>query len=344
MVEIDGAQGEGGGQIVRTAVALAAARGVPVRIVRIRARRRNPGLAPQHVAAVRAVAAVCGAEVTGNEAGSAALTFRPGALRGGDLEIDVGTAGATTLVLQALLPALVASGQAARVRIRGGTDVPGAPPADYLRLVLLPLLARLGVTAELTVWRRGYYPRGGGEIALVLPPCARPQPLHAVERGALRALHIDAHVARLPRAIAARMAQAAHAALAQPATVTLQEVAAAQAGGAGGAVLLRADFEHTVLGAARVAQRGVRAETLGAAAAAELLRDLAAQATLDVHAADQMLVFLALAGGRSTFRAAELSPHARTVIALLAQLAAARVAVAPLPGGVTVTVTPADAG
>jgi RNA 3'-phosphate cyclase len=154
MLEIDGAYGEGGGQLVRTAVALAAIRGTPIRVDQVRARRRKPGLAPQHVAAVRAVAAMCDAQCEGVESRSTAFTFAPRRLRGGAFTVDVGTAGSIALVLQAMLPAAVASGEACRIVVRGGTDVRAAPPVDYLRLVLLPLLEKMGVRAALTVVRR----------------------------------------------------------------------------------------------------------------------------------------------------------------------------------------------
>ncbi|MBS1171812.1 MAG: rtcA, partial [Proteobacteria bacterium] len=141
ILHIDGAHGEGGGQLVRTAVALAAISGRPLHMRNIRARRAKPGLAAQHLTAVRAVAALCGATVKGAAVGSGELTFVPQTVRGGDYRFDVGTAGSITLVLQALLPVLLAADRPSRVTIRGGTDVRGAPPMDYLACVLLPLLA-----------------------------------------------------------------------------------------------------------------------------------------------------------------------------------------------------------
>lgn len=342
VIEIDGAYGEGGGQLVRTAVAVAAVKGLPIRVYNVRARRRNPGLAPQHVAAVRAVAALCDADCTGVEPRSTVLTFAPRALRGGDFEWDVGTAGSVTLVLQAVLPALVAARDRCRAAIRGGTDVPAAPPADYLRLVLLPLLAAMGVRAELTIARRGYYPRGGGEVRLTVEPTARLQPFVVDDAGPLRGIAIDAHVAHLPREIAQRMADAARSVL--RASVPVQErvevVAPERAVGPGGAILLRALTQHATLGAAAVAERGVRAEDLGRRSAESLLRDLGAQATLDVHAADQMLVYMALAHGRSSFRTAAVSSHARTAMALLQRLAATRFGIAPAGDALLVQVTP----
>ncbi len=341
MLEIDGAYGEGGGQLVRTAVALAAVRGVPIRVVNVRARRRNPGHAPQHVAAVRAVASLCEAQCEGVEPRSAAIVFAPRRLRGQEVHVDVGTAGSVTLVLQAMLPALLSCREPSRVTIRGGTDVPAAPPIDYLLLVLLPLVAKMGVRAELAVLRRGYYPKGGGEVRLGVQPSPHLRPFVVPSPGPVERVEIHAHVALLARDVAERMALASRARLhGLPVETRIEVCTPGLALGPGGAVVLRARTTNTILGSAQVAERGVRSERLGEAAAATLQRDLGAAATLDVHAADQMLVFLALAAGRSEFRALELTSHARTTMWLLERLAGARFAVDTAEQAVKVQVEP----
>ena len=326
MLEIDGAHGEGGGQLVRTAVALAAIRGTPVRVRNVRAGRRNPGLAPQHVAAVSAVASMCDARCAGVQPRSSELTFAPGRPRGGHYRVDVGTAGSITLVLQAMLPVALVAAERCEIAVRGGTDVRAAPPADYFRFVLLPLLRRMGLRADLTVERRGYYPKGGGEVRLRLDPPARLAPFVADQAEPVDGFDVYAHVARLPREIAGRMVDAALPALpaGPPVDLSVESIGAERSGGPGGAIVLCARTATTVLGAARVAERGVRAERLGRAAADDLAADLRAGATLDLHAADQMLVFLALAQGESRFRARELSSHARTALWLLERFGAAR--------------------
>jgi RNA 3'-terminal phosphate cyclase (ATP) len=340
MLEIAGAHGEGGGQLVRTAVALAAIRGTPIRLRNARAARRNAGLAPQHVAAVRAVASMCDARCEGVEPRSTGFTFAPGPLRGGHYRVDVGTAGSITLVLQAMLPVAAACGERCAISIRGGTDVRAAPPVDYFRCVLLPLLQGIGLRAALTVERRGYYPRGGGEVRLELAPTPRLAPFVVDDAGAVEGIDIRAHVAQLPREIAERMVDAARLALPPGLRVDAQveAVGAERSGGPGGAIVLCARTATTVLGAAQVAERGVRAERLGQIAAEGLAADLHARATLDVHAADQMLVFLALAHGESRFRVRELSSHARTAMWLLERFAAARFAVQADAGAVRVQV------
>lgn len=319
MREVDGSYGEGGGQLVRTAVALAAITGTPIDIRRMRARRAKPGLAPQHVTAVRAVAEVCDATVDGLAAGSQRLVFTPGRTRGGTYAFDVGTAGSTPLVLQALLPVLIASGERASVRLTGGTDIWAAPPLDYVVHVLLPLLGRLGARATLRCVRRGYYPRGGGLIEVLVEP-GRLVPQAFDAQGKLRGIRGVAHAANLPAHVAERMRIAAVEPLSRwgEPHIDAEVLGPSQAIGAGGAVVLWAETAHTVLGAGRVARRGVRAEVLGHDAGAELAADLQAGATLDPRAADQMLIYFALCGGGS-FLTRVLTTHAETTLWLIEQ-------------------------
>jgi RNA 3'-phosphate cyclase len=313
---IDGSHGEGGGQLVRTAVALAAVTGRRVSIDNIRSRRARPGLAAQHMAAIGAVGAMCGARVDGLALGSTALEFVPGPLHGGTFRIDIGTAGSVTLVLQALLPAVIACGERATIVLRGGTDVRAAPPLDYFREVTLELLRRFGVKAELTLIRRGYFPRGGGEIALAVSP-SRLEPVDFGDAGAVQRVRGIAHVAHIDFGVARRMRDAFVAQFGNYAGIApeleMAALAADEAAGAGGAIVAWAKTETTTLGAGRVAERGVRAETLGAAVGSELRADLAARVTLDAHAADQFPIYLALAGGGS-FTTRALSRPAETAI------------------------------
>ncbi|MEW5710381.1 MAG: RNA 3'-terminal phosphate cyclase [Pseudomonadota bacterium] len=318
MLEIDGSYGEGGGQLVRTAVALAAVTGRGVRIRGIRARRRTPGLAAQHLTAIRAVAALAQGELEGDRIGSMEIAFRPRALRGGEYRFAVGTAGSITLVLQALLPVAVSAPCPSAFRITGGTDVPASPPLDYLRWVLLPILGALGVEAKVECLRRGYYPRGGGEVAVEVRP-GRLGSLVLEGPGPLQALRGYAHVAGLPRHVLERMDRAARAQLGQPVELEEKLLGAEEALGSGGALVLVAETAHTRLGASAVAQRGVPAERLGSTAAQALIQELACGATLDLHASDQVLVYLALAGGISSFYARALTAHAATTLWLLQQ-------------------------
>lgn len=342
MMEIDASYGEGGGQLLRTAVALAALTGTPVQLSQIRAGRAKPGLAPQHLAAVRAVAEICGAQVEGLALGAQALSFTPGPLRAGEYRFDIGTAGSITLLLQALLPVLLAAPGPSQLTLIGGTDVRAAPPLDYFTHVLLRLLRPMGVAVQLHAQRRGYFPRGGGEVRVHVAP-ARLQALRLERAGALAAVHGLAHVANLPLQIAERMRAAALAPLAasgRPAHIETRVLGPAQAIGQGGAIVLWAQTAHSSLGAGRVAERGLRAEVLGAAVAAELQAELASGAAVDVHAADQLLVYCALAAGESRYTVRELSRHAQTAIWLIEQFLPCRFRTEPQAAGVAITVTP----
>lgn len=329
MLEIDGAHGEGGGQLVRAAVALAAVTGRPVRISNIRAGRSKPGLAAQHVAAVRAVAELCGGSVENLALKSSQIKFRPGRRSGGAFRFEIGTAGSISLVLQALIPVAVSGAAPCRVTIGGGTDVRGAPSIDYLQHVLLPLIGRMGARVSLHVRRRGYYPRGGGEVELSVAP-SKLRPVRLEVPGRLLRIGGLAHVAGLPLSVAERMRDAAARQLAtrtarlEVETVEMEE---GQAIGQGGAIVLWAEMENASLGVGRTAERGVRAEMLGEAAGHEFADDLAAGAALDVHAADQMLVYLALAGGESSFTTRALTSHACTAMWLIEQFLPVRFAI-----------------
>ncbi|HSD96464.1 MAG TPA: RNA 3'-terminal phosphate cyclase [Sulfuricaulis sp.] len=326
MREIDGSFGEGGGQLLRTACALAAITGAPLRLRNIRARRAPPGLAPQHLTAVKAVAALCDARVEGLELRSEDLVFHPGKLRGGEFRFDVGTAGSITLVLQALLPAALVADASVHIHLSGGTDVRAAPPLDYLRFVLLPLLTRMGANVELTLLRRGYYPRGGGEVMVAVRP-GRLQGLCIETPGTVQEIHGLAHVSNLPAHIVERMQQTARQMLADMALVTIERqiLGRDQAIGQGGAIVLWARMAHTLLGGSEVAQRAVPAEHIAGTAVQALREEITAGATLDIHASDQILIYGALAQGPSCFLARTLSSHAQTALWLLQQFLPLRV-------------------
>jgi RNA 3'-phosphate cyclase len=325
VIELEGSHGEGGGQLARMAVALSALTGKPLRLANVRAKRARPGLAPQHLAAVRAVAALCDARCEGLEPRATSFTFEPRSRpSGGDLRVDVGTAGSVTLVLQALLPILLAARGPSHVMVTGGTDVRQAPPWDYFCEVLLRLLGRMGSCVRASVVRCGYYPRGGGEVALEVQPRA-PRLLVLQKQAGLWNIAGEAHVANLPLSIAERMRSSALAAVGN-ARVRVRALARDEATGTGGAITLWAESKAGLLGASRVAERGVRAETLGAAVGRELAADLASGVTLDVHAADQILVYMAMAEGSSSFTTRMVSSHAHTAMWLLPQFLPVRFA------------------
>ena len=323
MLEIDGSHGEGGGQIFRTAVAVAAATGVDIRITGIRARRQQPGLAAQHVAAARCVGEMCGAQATGLEIGSREVVFRPGPLRPGSFGIDVGTAGSIPLVLQAGILAAAFSPGETRLAITGGTDLRQAPSIDYLSNVLLPLLARLGVAASVEVKKRGYYPRGGGEAVCRVSPAGRPAAFRVEGPGRLMNIRGKVHAVELGADIMKRIASSAAAELKSfPAQTRIDEETPPGIG-PGTGITLWGETEHSVLGASALGEKGLRAENVGAVAGRELAAELKAGATLDVHGADQLAPYLALGSG-GAFTVRSVSGHLETVIWLLELMTGAR--------------------
>jgi len=339
-MEIDGAHGEGGGQLLRNSAALAAVAGIPVRVTNIRAGRPKPGLAAQHLTALQAVAALADATVEGLNVGSREVTIAPGRLRGGRFSFDVGTAGSVTLVLQACLPPALRAPEPVELRLVGGTDVPWSPPLDYFRFIFLPLLARMGGKVTIEVVRRGYYPLGGGEIRVNVVPAPDFRPLLVEPPGAMRRVHGIAHVGNLPTDVAQRMKHAAlrrFVGIAETKVVERSEAAI----GPGGAIVLWTDHENTVLGSSGLARKGVPAEALGQAAADEMVEDLKAHASLDVHASDQVLLYSALAKGESRFSVREITRHAETTMWLLENMLRTRFETVEVGGRYQVRVLPA---
>ncbi|NYT02345.1 MAG: RNA 3'-terminal phosphate cyclase [Methanosarcinales archaeon] len=303
MIEIDGSHGEGGGQIVRTATALSAVTGKPVRITRIRQGRPRPGLAHQHVKAILGLALISGASTRGVFVGSTEVTFEPGEIQGGSYEMDIGTAGSITLLIQCLLPALARAGGPVKVAVQGGTDVKWCPTIDYLEQVALPAFGLFGVDCRLTVEQRGYYPRGGGRAVVeVLPGPLRPA---AIDRLDLPIRGVS-HCSNLPEHVARRQADAALETLEAAGFSAEIEVQVAKAPSTGSGITLWSGHK----GASALGERGLRAEAVGSSAAKDLIQELKCRSSVDVHLADQLVPYLALAGGSCSTR--EISSHTRT--------------------------------
>jgi|UniRef100_A0A7C5EMH2 RNA 3'-terminal phosphate cyclase (ATP) len=316
MLCLDGSYGEGGGQIVRTSLSLAALLGEAVRITNIRAGREKPGLRAQHLTAVRAVAQVTGGELEGATLGSRDLTFRPRAPRGGNYVFDVGevigSAGSVTLVLQTLLPPLLAAREPTTMTLRGGTHVPWSPPVHYIMQVFLPALAELGGRVTLSLNRWGWYPRGGGEIKVTVAPASGfsgQQWLTPPEPAGFRGLSAGC---RVPEHVIHRQARRLKERLGKDFPIT--EVTA-EGLDPGSFVFIygpRAGFH--ALGA-----RGKPAEQVADEAAAAFDRFKARQAALDRHLADQVVLYLALARGPSAFTTEEVTRHLLTNIWVIEQ-------------------------
>jgi RNA 3'-terminal phosphate cyclase (ATP) len=331
MLTIDGSAGEGGGQILRTSLALSLATRTPVRITGIRKGRQRPGLMRQHLTAVRAAAEIGHAEVTGAEIGSREIVFVPGEVSPGDYTFAIGTAGSTTLVLQTVLPALLCAKERSTIALVGGTDNPMAPPFEFLARAFLPLLRRLGpiVTAELEA--RGFYPAGGGRFRVTIDPSPSLGRLDLLERGAVLNKSVVATVANLPAAIARRELDAANEVLGWDRTC-LRIEALKGAPGPGNVVSIVIESEHVTEVVTGFGEKGTPAEIVGATAAREALAYLDSGVPVGEHLADQLLLPMALAGGGS-FRTVEPSSHTTTHLGLLEQILGVRSRVEALGEG-----------
>ena len=310
MLTLDGSQGEGGGQILRSSLALSLITGQPFRIVRIRAGRQKPGLLRQHLAAVSAAAAVGKAEVQGAALGSGELTFRPSRITPGEHRFSVGSAGSATLVAQTVLPPLLIADAPSVLHLEGGTHNPAAPPFEFLERTFLPLLGRMGPKLEADLHRPGFYPAGGGKLTLRIDPSPRLKPLHLTERGPVRDVRVEAMVAGLPVSIAERETATALRLLDLPdESAEVHELSNAY--GPGNAVLVTIASEALTEVFAGFGRRGVPAETVASEVAEEARRYLNSGAPVGEHLADQLLLPLALAKGGS-FITSEPSGHATT--------------------------------
>lgn len=319
LVMLDGSKGEGGGQILRTALTLSLLTGRPFRILKIRANRDKPGLRPQHLTAVESAAALAGAEVTGASVGSRDLTFRPGAYTPRDLQIDIGTAGATALVLQTLHLALaLRAEQAVRVTLTGGTFNTAAPSFPFLESTWRHHMKDLGAPIALAMPQAGFYPRGGGRLDAWIEP-AELRPIARTERGPLVKVRGVAGVANLRPNIARRMRDRAEARLADygfQAEIALVEWPSI---GQGAALSLTAEHDDAIPATfVGLGERGKPAETVADEAVDELLAfEAVDDAAVDPHSADQLLVPLALADGRSEYTVSAVTEHLRTNIATI---------------------------
>lgn len=312
MIGIDGSGG--GGQVVRTAVALSAVSGEPVRVENVRGGRPEPGLRPQHLAAVEAAASLCDATVDGAERDSETLVFEPGDVRADDVQVDIGTAGSVALVLDTLVPLAVALDEPATVTVTGGTDVQWAPPIDYLRRVKLPLLADVGLDASLSVAGRGFYPKGGGEATLTLGPSS-PSPLDLTERGPLRRLEVYsvAEDSLESADVAERQAAAAVDGAVEHVgedVATAMEATYVESPCVGSSVVVVPVYDESRAGFSAFGEAGKPSEDVAAEAVAEFEQFHDVPAAIDRHLADQLQVFLALAGG--TVVATEVTRHVQT--------------------------------
>jgi RNA 3'-terminal phosphate cyclase (ATP) len=335
LLDIDGARGEGGGQIVRSALGLAIATGRGFRIREIRGRRKKAGLLRQHLTAARAARAICGGALTGAELGSRALTFVPGPARPGAYRFAIDSAGSTLLVVQALLPAVLTVPGRWTIELEGGTHNPTSPSFDFFVRALAPLLGRMGAGVEATLARHGFYPAGGGRLVVTIDGVARPSAFALPARGAIVRRSIEAVVANLPRSIGERELATARTRLGwsdgdgDAAVDTRVDVVASA--GPGNAVSIVVDSEHVCEVFTGHGEKGVPAEAVATRAADEAAAYLAADVPVAVHLADQLLVPMALGDG-GTFDTLEPTLHTTTLCDLIAQFLGTTIAIDHVAG------------
>jgi RNA 3'-terminal phosphate cyclase (ATP) len=306
MLHLDGSYGEGGGQILRTALSLAVVTRMPVCIERIRAGRPKPGLRPQHLTAVQALARVCQAEVIGAHLSSQALTFRPRAPQSGHYLVDVaaktGSAGSVSLIAQALLPPLLLAGAPSTLILKGGTHVPWSPPVHYLSHVFLPALALMGTKVNLTLERWGWYPKGGGEVRLKITPALSLSRVEWRTPAAPAAFQALSAASKLPEHVARRQAARLSARLGEVIPVEIFPTSGLDPGSF---IFLWGPFAgFSALGA-----RGKPAEQVADEVVAAYLTFRQSQSALDPHLADQILPYLGLAKGPSAVTTAAITSH-----------------------------------
>lgn len=340
-IEIDGSHGEGGGQILRTSLSLSMTTGRPIVVSRIRARRKQPGLMRQHLAAVYAARDVCRAKVVGAELHSGTLRFEPGPIRPGSYQFAVGTAGSACLVLQTVLPALLTASGPSHLTLEGGTHNPLAPPFDFLNRVFLPAVNRMGPRVTAKLERYGFFPAGGGRFVVQVVPCKDLQSLRLLDAGDIRERSARSVVAKLPIHIAERELSVVRERLGWSEDECRIETVDAQS--PGNALLLEVMREPVGELAVGFGERGVPAEKVAEDAAREMLDYLEAGVPVGRHLADQLLLPMALAGG-GTFRTLPLTAHALTNITVIEAFGIANIRVEEDGGGVVVGVLGRGAG
>jgi RNA 3'-phosphate cyclase len=313
MIEVDGSYGEGGGQIIRTAVSLSALTEKPVHIFNIRANRQPPGLKAQHLTGVNAVASICNAKVTGTEMGSTELTFQPGEIKGGTYEWDIGTAGSIPLVLQALMPALLFSKKEFSISIIGGTNVKTSPPIDYFQHIFCDYIAKMGAKIKFEIKRYGFYPKGGGVVKLRVEPTGL-TPIEIIERGELKQTDIQ-------DSIASKDLEKAHVAERQvngfkkefgESKYKKTFTKYVDTFSTGSSIHAHNSYENCKIGSEALGERGKPAEEVGSECAKKLKKEISYDSTLDTHMLDQIIPYMAMLGGK--FKFGEITSHAKTNI------------------------------
>lgn len=331
VLTLDGSTGEGGGQVLRTALALSLCLQRPFQIENIRSRRERPGLQPQHLAAVRAAAGISAARVEGDAPGSTELSFHPGPVKPGEYHFDIGTAGSTILLLQTLLPALMLGESPSSLTLKGGTHNPLAPTFEYLSHAFLPMINRMGPQVQAELLRPGFYPQGGGTIEVQIRPAPHLWPMQIPNRGKVLTMDAEALVANLPQHIAERELAVIAASLPVHAG-GLRRHSVDDCVSTGNAVWVSVYSEHITEVFSVLGEQGVPAETVAQQLVDAVKGYLAEDVPVGPHLADQLLLPMALAG-QGSFKTMQPTSHTLTNIEVIAAFTGRRFRVEPATGG-----------
>jgi len=313
MLVIDGSYGEGGGQILRTSIALSTITKIPIRIINIRKKRPNQGLRAQHTSAIKAVGKICNADIKGMKIGSTEIEFYPGKISDRKWEIDIGTAGSIPLVLQALLIANIYNN--AEVEITGGTDVRFAPSIDYVKFVTLPILKTIGLNVEIEILKRGYYPKGGGKVRIVIKKADKLNCINFTEKGKFSEIYGISHASDVlkDRNVAERQKNAAEKILRAKNLCDKIEITNEYTNtfSIGGGITMFAKTENSIIGACSLGEVNKKAEDVGIECAKNLINEIKGPAGVDSHMSDQIIPYIAFAKGKARI---EKTMHAITNI------------------------------
>jgi RNA 3'-phosphate cyclase len=309
-IEIDGSYGESGGQILRTATGLSVVSGTPFHITNIRANRPKPGLQAQHLAGIEAAASYCGGKAEGAELGSSELSFFPGTETKEHMEINVGTAGAVTLVLQTLMIPVSVARRRTHLDITGGTHVAWSPTTGYFRHVFCEQMKAMGLSVKSETPEYGYFPKGGGRMVVDISPAAALRPVSLDKRG--KYVMTDAWSNASRELLRPKVAERQIGGAKVMARIDKENVKYVEAQSVGSSITIATKFKNCILGSSAVGERGLPAEKVGEKAAADLATAISSGATLDACMADQILPYLALAKGKSVFLAPSATNHLRT--------------------------------
>lgn len=321
MIEIDGSIG--GGQLLRTAIGLSALTLKPVKIINIRKGKKGiPGLRPQHLMGVKITGEFCQAEIKGLKEKSLEVEFIPKKLSVSNKTIDIGTAGNIGLLLQTLTPLLIFTKRSIIVEMIGGTETKWAPTIQYIKYITYSLLKRMGANLILNVIRHGYYPKGGGLVTVESTPTRKLNPFVCLERGKIQSMHVHSVCGRLPPHVAERQGRSALSTIQYhyPDVKASMSYESVESASPGSSVTCVASCENSILGGNALGEKGIRAEKVGEQGAEDLLKSLRSLSSLDKYMADQILVFMALAEGKSHIRVEKITDHVRTNIHVIEQM------------------------